>query len=217
MVACNEDDKKLLLWNKLSPHASETLEMLEISEVDLAGISLDELFILTDDFFKSVAENQQSTMIANELNAKLDKEKSDLDFIHIDEISLNVPAEITDAATLLGANVSSYSNTQQDVVTKIEQMKTQVDCQTFTSESDSIIGELESIDGQFFARKEEQADQLENQLIILKKTLCVEKESLETYRKAGEDIYQTEFLMDKKFVAYSSFTKNMKDLIKNLH
>ncbi len=89
-----------------------------------------------------MAENQQSTMIANELNAKLDKEKSDLDFIHIDEISLNVPAEITDAATLLGANVSSYSNTQQDVVTKIEQMKTQVDCQTFTSESDSIIGEL---------------------------------------------------------------------------
>ena len=97
---------------------------------------------LTEEFFKCVAENHISTVIVNELTAKMDNEKSDLDFIDVDESGLNIPAEIADAAALLGANVSSSSFTQQDVVTKIEQMKTRVDCPTLISENDTIVGEL---------------------------------------------------------------------------
>jgi hypothetical protein len=97
---------------------------------------------LTEEFFKCVAENHISTVIVNELTAKMDNEKSDLDFIDVDETGLNIPAEIADAAALLGANVSSSSYTQQDVVTKIEQIKTRVDCPTLISENDTIVGEL---------------------------------------------------------------------------
>ena len=97
---------------------------------------------MTEEFFKCVAENHTSTVIVNELAAKVEKEKSDLDFIDADEIDLKIPAEIADAAALLGANVSSSSYTQQDVVSKIEQMKTRTDCPILISENDTIIGEL---------------------------------------------------------------------------
>ena len=110
--------------------------------MDLSEISLEELFYLTEDFFKNVAENHQSTMIVNELTAKVDKEKSDLDFIDIDEIGLRIPEEITEAALFSGASVSPCSNTQRDVVTKIEQIKIQVDRPALTSANDTIIGEL---------------------------------------------------------------------------
>jgi len=50
----------------------------------------------------------------------------------------------------------------------------------------------------------------------LRETLRVEKELLKSSRKAGEDINQTKFLLDREFVVYSSLTKNIKDLIKNL-
>ena len=33
MVKCNETDKKLVLWKKLSAYATETLKELDISEV----------------------------------------------------------------------------------------------------------------------------------------------------------------------------------------
>jgi hypothetical protein len=33
MVECNETDKKLVLWKKLSAYATETLKELDISEV----------------------------------------------------------------------------------------------------------------------------------------------------------------------------------------
>ena len=79
-------------------------------------------------------------------------------------------------------------------------------------------------------RKEEQVEQLGNQLVKLKETLHIEKgdnwiasplqnyfsESLESYREAGQDINQTKFLVDEEFVVYSSLSKNFKDLTSNL-
>ena len=41
-------------------------------------------------------------------------------------------------------------------------------------------------------------------------------ELLKSSSKAGEDINQTKFLLDREFVVYSSLTKNITDLIKNL-
>ena len=87
-----------------------------------------------------------------------------------------------------------------------------------------------NIDEQFFARKEEQVDQLGNQLLKFKETLHIEKgddwiasrkensfsESLESSRKAEQDINQTKFLIDEEFVVYSSLRKNLKYLTKNL-
>ena len=106
-------------------------------------ISFEELKDLTNDFFKSVAEDQQATLIVKKLNTKLDTEtETGPILIGFEDLCLNVPAEISEAAAHLGANVSSNSETQKDIVAKVEQMKSELECETLSVKTDQSTREL---------------------------------------------------------------------------